>query len=48
MGKITTVGIDLAKNVLSEHAIDETGAVLFRKSVSRERLAGSWLSGPAV
>ncbi len=38
MGKITTVGIDLAKNVFSVHAIDESGAVLFRKSVSRARL----------
>lgn len=38
MGKVTTVGIDLAKNVFSVHAIDETGAVLFRKAVSRARL----------
>ena len=38
MGKITTAGVDLAKNVFSVHAIDETGAVVFRKSVSRERL----------
>lgn len=38
MGKVTTVGIDLAKNVFSVHAIDETGAVLFRKPVSRARL----------
>ena len=38
MGKVTTVGIDLAKNVFSVHGIDETGVVLFRKSVSRARL----------
>lgn len=38
MGKVTTVGIDLAKNVFSVHAIDEAGAVLFRKPVSRARL----------
>jgi len=38
MGKITTVGIDLAKNVFSVHAVDERGAVLLRKTVSRARL----------
>lgn len=38
MGKVTTVGIDLAKNVFSVHAIDESGAVLFKRTVSRARL----------
>ena len=38
MGKITTVGIDLAKNVFSVHAVDERGAVVLRKTVSRARL----------
>src|SRR5258706_16024843 len=39
MGKITTVGIDLAKSVFSVHAVDENGVVLVRKTVSRARLA---------
>ena len=38
MGKITTVGLDLAKNVFSVHAVDERGAVVLRKTVSRARL----------
>ena len=38
MGKITTVGIDLAKNVFSVHAVDETGAVVLRRTVGRARL----------
>jgi len=45
MGKVTTVGIDLAKNVFSIHAVDESGAVIFRKTVTRSRLlsvVGQW------
>src|ERR1700756_5569506 len=38
MGKITTVGIDLAKNVFSIYAIDETGQAVLRKTVTRDRL----------
>ena len=38
MSKVTTVGIDLAKNVFSVHGVDEGGAVMFRKTVSRSRL----------
>ena len=38
MGKITTVGIDLAKSVFSVHAVDENGSVLVRKTVNRSRL----------
>ena len=33
MDKITTVGIDLAKNVFSVHAVDERGRVVLRKTV---------------
>ena len=38
MGKITTVGIDLAKNVFSVHGIDETGVVVIKKTVTRAKL----------
>lgn len=38
MSKITTVGIDLAKNVFSVHGIDEAGVVVLRRTVSRARL----------
>ena len=47
MGKVTTVGIDLAKNVFSVHAIDEGGVVLFRKPVSRARLTPLVAQWPA-
>jgi transposase len=47
MSKVTTVGIDLAKNVFSVHAVDEGGAVLFRKTVSRTRLLPMVAQWPA-
>ena len=47
MGKITTVGIDLAKNVFSVHGVDENGMVMFRKTVSRARLLSMVAQWPA-
>src|SRR5918994_56507 len=38
MEKVTTVGIDLAKNVFSVHAIDMEGKVLLRRTVRRDQL----------
>ena len=38
MDKITTVGIDLAKNTFSVHGVDAAGKVVLRKTVSRVRL----------
>jgi len=38
MSNVTTVGIDLAKNVFSLHGVDEHGTVVLRKTVSRVRL----------
>ena len=35
MKEITTVGLDLAKNVFQVHAVDENGAVLVRRQVRR-------------
>jgi transposase len=35
---VTTVGIDLAKNVFSLHGVDAAGAVMLPKTVSRARL----------
>lgn len=39
MGDITTVGIDLAKNVFALHGVDGVGRVVLRRTVRRERLA---------
>jgi len=38
MSNVTTIGIDLAKNVLSLHGVDAAGVVVLRKTVSRARL----------
>ena len=38
MSNITTVGIDLAKNVFSMHGVDGAGHVVLRKTVRREGL----------
>jgi transposase len=38
MEQITTVGIDLAKNVFSLHAVDVAGKPVLRRTVRRERL----------
>jgi hypothetical protein len=35
---ITTVGIDLAKNVFSVHGVDAHGKVMLEKTVSRGKL----------
>lgn len=37
--KITTVGIDLAKNLFQIHGVDEFGKVRIRKSLKRSQVA---------
>ena len=39
MGELTTVGIDLAKNVFAVHAVDRDGRVVLRRLVGRGKLA---------
>ncbi len=41
MGEITTVGIDLAKNVFQVHGVDANGRIVVRKAVPERRLCGS-------
>jgi len=36
--KITTVGIDLAKNVFQVHGVDERGKVVLRRQLRREQM----------
>ena len=36
--KITTVGIDLAKNVFQVHGVDEGGKVVLKKSLKRTQV----------
>jgi transposase len=39
MSLVSTVGIDLAKNVFSVHAVDSSGAVIVRRTLSRAKLS---------
>ena len=47
MEKITTVGIDLAKNVFSVHGVDQVGRVVLKKTVSRAKLADTVAQWPS-
>ena len=38
MKEITTVGLDLAKNVFQVHAVDAVGAVVIRRQVRRAQV----------
>ncbi len=38
--KITTMGIDLAKNVFQVHGVDERGKAVLRKQLKRKEVVG--------
>jgi len=40
--KITTIGIDLAKNVFQLHGVDERGKVVLRRQLRRDQMVGMW------
>ena len=40
MNQITTLAIDLAKNVFQLHGVDERGVAVLRKQVRRAQLLG--------
>jgi len=44
--KLTTVGIDLAKNVFQIHGIDEHGKAVLRKQLKREQMAAFFVNLP--
>ena len=37
--KITTIGIDLAKNVFQVHGVDERGRAVLKKQLKRDQMA---------
>ena len=45
--KITTVGIDLAKNVFQVHGVDERGKVALRRQLKRHQVAPFYANLPA-
>jgi transposase len=46
MSEITTVGIDLAKNVFQIHAVDEHGRAVLNKSFRRKQIAEFFANRP--
>jgi transposase len=44
--KITTVGVDLAKNVFQVHAVDERGKAVLRKQLRREQVSAFFVNLP--
>ena len=44
--KITTVGIDLAKNVFQVHGVDERGKAVLRKQLRRDQMAAFFANLP--
>lgn len=38
MSAVTTVGLDLAKNVFQVHGIDETGKIMIRRQLRRNEV----------
>jgi transposase len=47
MGDITTIGLDLAKNVFQVHAVDEAGNVVVRKRLRRGQVLGFFAGIPS-
>jgi transposase len=46
MGDITTIGLDLAKNVFQVHAVDEAGTVMMRKRLRRSQVLAFFAGVP--
>ena len=45
--KITTIGIDLAKNVFQVHGVDERGRTVLKKQLKRDQMAAFFAKLPA-
>ena len=46
MGDVTTIGLDIAKTSFQAHGADASGAVMFRKKLSRGRLLAFFAAQP--
>jgi transposase len=44
--KITTIGLDLAKNVFQVHGVDEQGKAVIRKQLRRDQVAAFFANLP--
>ena len=47
MMKITTIGLDLAKNVMQVHGVDEQDKAVLRKQLRRNQVAAFFANLPA-
>jgi transposase len=47
MGEISTIGLDLAKNVFQAHGADASGSVLFRKKLRRHQVLTFFAAQPS-
>ena len=46
MAQASTIGMDIAKQVFQLHGADETGAVVFRKKLTRSKVLTFFASQP--
>jgi transposase len=46
MGEVSTIGVDLAKNVFQVHGADASGAVVFRRKLRRHDVLGFFARQP--
>ena len=47
MSEVSTIGLDLAKNVFQVHGANASGAVVFRKKLRRDRVLKFLAAQPA-
>jgi transposase len=47
MSEVSTIGLDLAKNVFQSHGANASGAVVFRKKLRRDRVLKFLAGQPA-
>src|SRR4029450_11325313 len=40
MGEVSTIGLDIAKSVFQVHGVDDAGAVVIRRRISRSKVLG--------
>ena len=45
--KVTTLGIDLAKNVFQLHGVNEYGKTILKKQLKRDQMAAFFVNLPA-
>jgi transposase len=44
---VTTIGLDIAKQVFQVHGVDKQGKVVLRRRLRREQVAPFWMIAPA-